>query len=122
MLYHHVLNSKEMVKKEKNDSTDPNAIFRQAFDLCEEKQEYFAIRVGATQPQVSKYLNKKLVPPSKIIIQCMHIIHTLEELPASCRSTSVLARRIKKLNGDKHKAIRKALTMMVDAYETSTGE
>lgn len=111
-----------MVKKEKANNTDPNEIFRQAFDLYDEKQNDFAARVGATQPQVSKYLNKKLVPPSKIIIQCMHIIHTLEVFPESCRSTAVLAKRIKKLNGDKHKAIRKALTMMVDAYETSANE
>lgn len=92
------------------------SIIKQAFEIYGKSQKDFGLQIGKNQSQISKYLNGELCPPSDSIIHCLNIIHGEGEITEHCPATAVLQSKIKKLSGERHTKLRKALNTMIDAY------
>lgn len=79
-------------------------------------QDEIARRIGKSQAQVSKYLNKASIPPEDAIIHFMNIIASY---PPDEGHFFELLMQVYTLNGEQHKEFRVALTKTICAYRAA---
>ena len=78
-------------------------------------QQEIAKKIGKSQAQVSKYLNRTSMPPEETIIHLMNIIASY---PSDDSHFFELLTQVYTLNGEEHKDLRVALAKIIHAYNS----
>lgn len=79
-------------------------------------QQEIAKRIGKSQAQISKYLNKTSIPPEDAIIHLMNIIASY---PPDEGHFFELLMQVYTLNGEQHKDLRIAITKIIHSYNSA---
>jgi len=89
----------------------PSQIVRQARLLSQLNQEKFAKSLGKSQAVLSRYENDKVIPPSNIIMHCIHIMNNSSDNS----DIEQIITKIRSLDGEQYIEIRAALNTILNS-------
>ncbi len=93
-------------------TANPATILRNARNKLQLNQSSFASQIGKTQGTLSRYESGSVLPPSNVIMHCIHI---LDNNPASDSVEEIIS-KVRTLQGDQYIKIREALNTLLDSF------
>jgi predicted transcriptional regulator len=75
-------------------------------------QEHFAAQLGVSQETLSRYERGRVKPSTEVVAICWRAIEDRRD--AAPPPADVLARRVRRVGGDRHVAVREAIARLID--------
>jgi len=89
---------------------DSSKLVRDARRKLELNQVDFASKINKTQSVLSRYECGKVIPPSKVIMHCVHILND----ESSSADIEQIITKVRALDGEQHMKVREALNTLLD--------